>query len=68
MLSSSLFGPAQSTGAVRVVLDVLERSEHGPQLAKEASLIGVVEVAEKGLDGLSRLVSLVEGNTAGTSQ
>lgn len=55
-------GPPHRTWHVGVLLDVLARGEHGPQLAEERAVVAVVELAELRPDGLGGLLSLVEGN------
>ena len=62
-MSMSLFCPPHDTRSGRVVLNVLERAENGPELTKEAAVITDVVVANDGHDSLGSLVGLVEGDT-----
>ena len=62
MTGDLLLGPAHSTGDGRVVFDVLEGAEDGPQLSEEVAVVVAVVVTDDGLDSLGGLVSLVEGD------
>jgi hypothetical protein len=56
--------PLQRAGGRGIGLDVQALAEHGPKLTHEAAVIAAVEVAKNGLDSLSSLLSVVEGDTA----
>jgi hypothetical protein len=63
LLFYSLFRPAHSTRAGRVVLNILERAKDRPQLSEEVAVIADVVLANDRHDGLGSLVGLVEGDT-----
>lgn len=54
--------PAHLSLVDGIKFNVLEGAKDVPELANKVSLIAVVEVTKKGLDGLGSLVSLVERN------